>query len=101
MCQDCWREFGSPADQSAEIIEAAELIRKLYEAEPTGGPLHAALDDWNIEGPIRTDGGYSAQDPPASVVEAVESLADLLNRMPVRARASALAHARGLTGAPS
>lgn len=50
MCRTCWFEYGAPILRTEEIDEAAELIRRLYEdlKQGTGGPLHAILDDMNI-----------------------------------------------------
>lgn len=45
-----WYELGMPMCRDEEILEAAELIRHLYEdlRQSTGGPLHVVLDDGNI-----------------------------------------------------
>lgn len=52
MCRSCWSgDHGAPIVSSDEVLVAAELIRRLYEdlGCPTGGPLHAMLDDMNID----------------------------------------------------
>lgn len=52
MCKGCWiGDHGMPILNSAEVLVTAELIRRLYEdlGCPTGGPLHAMLDDMNID----------------------------------------------------
>lgn len=52
MCRPCWAgDYGSPIVSSDEVLVTAELIRRLYEdlGCPTGGPLHAMLDDMNID----------------------------------------------------
>jgi hypothetical protein len=51
MCRGCWAgDYGSPIVSSDEVLVTAELIKRLYEdlGCPTGGPLHAMLDDMNI-----------------------------------------------------
>lgn len=52
MCRSCWAgDYGSPIVSSDEVLVTAELIRRLYEdlGCSTGGPLHAMLDDMNID----------------------------------------------------
>ncbi|HEU5109834.1 MAG TPA: hypothetical protein VFT95_14930 [Micromonosporaceae bacterium] len=39
----------SPSEWTPTTARVVELIRELYTMHPTGGPLHAALDDWNVE----------------------------------------------------
>lgn len=64
MCRDCWDDAGRPADITPDTARLVELIGRLYEIHPTGGPLHVELDDWNIDGArIRPDfSGWSAAD---------------------------------------
>lgn len=51
MCLGCWEERGSPQIDSPPVRYAAGLIARLYEEiSIVGAPLHAQLDDWNIEG---------------------------------------------------
>lgn len=46
-----WGEWAYPIYCGDDIMEAAELIRHLYEdlREYTGGPLHIVLEDGNVE----------------------------------------------------
>jgi hypothetical protein len=51
MCHGCWvGNYGAPIVNTEDVLVTAELIRRLYEDLecPTGGPLHAMLDDMNI-----------------------------------------------------
>ncbi len=67
MCQGCWRnDHGAPMINTEEVLVAAELIRRLYEdhKQYLGGPLHAMLDDMNIddeqiESSYYTNGDYA------------------------------------------
>jgi hypothetical protein len=49
MCENCWKEYGSPRIDTQEIREAAILIKAVYDYHPTAGNLHCQLDDWNID----------------------------------------------------
>lgn len=52
MCRSCWAgDHGAPIVNTEEVLVTAELIRRLYEDLDcwTGGPLHAMLDDMNID----------------------------------------------------
>ena len=49
MCYQCWLERGFPRNDTPEVRRAARLIQSLYEAHPSGGRLHIAVDDWNLE----------------------------------------------------
>ena len=54
-----WYDAGMPVTNDAEVLGTAELIRRLY-AMPgcsLGGPLHAMLDDGNIDDE-QLDGDY-------------------------------------------
>lgn len=95
MCKNCWREYGAPEHASPEIELAAALICAIYEAEPAGGPLHAELDDWNIDGTWAPWGKPSDFDPDAWR-HAVE-LCALMNGLPVSDRAAALGRYDGFT----
>lgn len=50
MCENCYDSYGAPCVITPDVLETADLIGALYEVCPTGGPLHCALDDWNIDG---------------------------------------------------
>jgi hypothetical protein len=101
MSDEDWQEYGSPTDWNPKVKRALELIRAIYEHEPTGGPLHVILDDWNIEdGDVRLAANEGAPYTPSSFVEedeaeevrvAVAELVPLLGEMTVPERASALA----------
>ena len=49
MCIHCAGDY--PIEEvDAETLEmVVGLIEDLYDLEPMGGPLHVALDDWNLE----------------------------------------------------
>lgn len=49
MCQECWKEKGSPSLTSDKIKAAAELIAGVYEHHGSGGGLHIVVDDWGLE----------------------------------------------------
>jgi hypothetical protein len=49
MCQDCWKEAGSPQVDNEQVRQAASLVEELYEFTPVGGPWHIVTDDWNTE----------------------------------------------------
>lgn len=49
MCKSCWVNADSPAEWAPTTSRVIELLRELYLIHPTGGPMHAALDDWNVE----------------------------------------------------
>lgn len=127
MCVDCWREAGSPTERTPETGRLVELIGKLYEIHPTGGPLHTTLDDWNVD--VRTIEPhyrgwtdedldalwyagipFAELDPQApAVVErlgvSTRTLCDeitvLLNGMTETQRIAALAYADGLVTEPA
>lgn len=52
MCEQCWEEAGKPTDPPPGMDRFVALVEELYEAHPTGGPLHVVLDDWNLDGDI-------------------------------------------------
>lgn len=122
MCADCWREAGSPTERTPDTARVVELIWKLCEIHPTGGPLHAELDDWNVD-VDRIEPyyhGWSGEDLDAlwyagvpfaeldpaapAVVERLgvsaralcDEIAKLMNAMTVPQRMAALAYAHGL-----
>jgi len=45
VCEGCWREYGSPREINARVLEASRLAEKCDEY----GPLHILIDDWNLE----------------------------------------------------
>ena len=95
MCGGCWTPMGHPTIYNGRVAQAVNLITLLYELEPTGGPLHPAVDDWNLEGDNLTVyhdcGDYSDE-----VFTVADELADLLRAMGLSERVSALAHQEGL-----
>lgn len=90
-----WEEYGSPTDWNPKVKRALELIRAIYQYEPVGGPMHAELDDWNIQGEITpypyTPYPYLTEDEVEEVRAAVTELVPLLNTMTINERVSALA----------
>lgn len=49
MCEQCWKDAGSPRMNNSKVRAAAELISAVYEHHDCGGGLHIILDDWNVE----------------------------------------------------
>jgi hypothetical protein len=101
MCENCWIGHGSPSHTTPEIERAAELIGRVYQESPVGAPLHAELDDWNIDGTIRPWFGPGDDDDEFTPEfwAAVDELVGLLNGMPVADRAAALARHDGFVSA--
>jgi hypothetical protein len=99
VCGDCWKKFGEPTIWNEDIAAAVELLKRLYELEPTGGPLHVEVDDWNIHYDMITPVYEMPGFPDHYSVETHEvcdKLAALLTVMPVGWRASVLAHQEDL-----
>lgn len=127
MCAQCWDEGGRPANWSPDIKRALELVRDLYQINAVGGPLHAVLDDWNIEDQFlepyyngldddELDEPYYAGIPIAdlppeapAVVEGLgrsmrqlcDEIVRLFKAMPVEDRLSVLAYHSGLADEPN
>jgi hypothetical protein len=104
MCDGCWREAGSPTERTPDTARLVELIGKLYEIHPTGGPLHAVLDDWNLDTAVIEPyyDGWRDEDLDdalwhggVSTRALCDEIAALLNAMIVTQRISALAYADG------
>jgi hypothetical protein len=104
MCQGCWDEVGRPTLWNSKVKRAVELIAAVYAAEPTGGPLHAVIDDWNIDDSDILVEEYVAGEgvgkcsPGADA--AIRELMPLLGEMTVAERASALARGEGYFSPP-
>lgn len=119
MCVECWKIAGSPTTWNNQTAQAGELLTQLYTIHPVGGPLHTAVDDWNLDGTITPwyDGYDPAEldalyfdgipvadlDPGApgvaearSLRQICDELAALLNVMPKPDRYAAVAHYVGL-----
>lgn len=95
MCGSCWTKYGEPTVWNEDIAEAVELLKRLYELEPTGGPLHVEVDDWNIDHDVILPTYESPGFPDhysAETHEVCDKLANLFNKMEVGWRASVLAH---------
>lgn len=105
VCGSCWDSLGRPVFHDEDVEHGAELVRRLYELEPTGGPLHPELDDWNIEAetitpvyeiPPHPGGAAGYPDSySAEVHQIADELAALLTGMSNGVRGSVLAHAEG------
>lgn len=104
MCRGCWECDDFPAEWTPTVARAVVLWRRLYDelGEPTGGPLHVHLDDYNLDydeivpsysmpaynGKPATDDGY-----PPEVHEVCDELAALLTAMTLTDRYTVMAYA--------
>lgn len=52
MCHECWESHGSPTEEAPQTARLVKLIADLYAIHAVGGPLHAVLDDGNLDGVI-------------------------------------------------
>ncbi len=125
MCHECWTLEGSPANWTPQVAEAVALMRELYAIHMVGGPLHVAVDDWNIDGTIKPyydayddaeldrlySGGWPLDELPAeapvvvngegrSLRQICDELAAKLNVMELADRYSVLAFHDGLATPP-
>ncbi len=121
MCEGCWwGDHGAPVVATGDVLATAELIRRLYEdfGQLAGGPLHAMLDDMNIddeqvESDHHTSGQYAQRmtwdtsqpifksiyhdelDCAPEVKDLCELILASFRRMPESHRAAAIAWHRG------
>jgi hypothetical protein len=110
MCRGCWDYEGEfPAAWSPPIARAVVLWRRLYDelGEPTGGPLHVYLDDYNLDLDVIEPHYYeprlgpNGDEPYAADVPAVcDELAALLNAMTLPERYTVMAYADAFHKAP-
>lgn len=117
MCVNCWRDAGSPTTWNKQVARAVELLAELYEIHSTGGPLHAEVDDYNLDhdkitpwynrwtddelDALYVDGWALAdfppddpeviEGPPRSTRQICDELAALLTAMPAEDRYAAVA----------
>lgn len=108
MCENCWINYGSPEISSRRVRRAAEAISNLYEFTGAGGALHIAVEDWNlddasiefcinfIDDPSRSP-GFPV---PAAQIAAEKKCAEVLRKLTIKERASALAIHRGYFNPP-
>jgi hypothetical protein len=113
MCRGCRECDDFPAEWTPTIARAVVLWRRLYDelGEPTGGPLHVYLDDYNLDLEIIQPHYYEprldpdSDEPYAANVPAVcDELAALLNAMTLAERYTAMAYADAhheVPGAPT
>lgn len=114
MCKGCWEcEDEFPATWTPPIARAVVLWRRLYDdlGEPTGGPLHVYLDDYNLDIEVIEPHYYAPRlgpdgdEPYAADVPAVcDELAALLNAMTLAERYTVMAYADAdheVPGAPT
>jgi hypothetical protein len=101
MCKSCWVNADSPTEWTPTTGRVVELIRELYEKHPTGGPLHATLDDWNVEYDGHLRPLYSipshglVDDYDVRTHELCDEIGDSLTAMTVPQRFAALAYWEG------
>lgn len=94
MCKACWKDRDSPSNDSVEIRWAVWLISLIYTDNSVGMPLHTALDDWNIEGTWEPWSEHKSTVSPLCW-EAAVKLCEIMNKLNVADRASALARSSG------
>lgn len=105
MCRGCWEHEGEfPAEWAPPIARAVVLWRRLYDelGEPTGGPLHVYLDDYNLDIDV-IEPQYSGRrsDPYHPEVPGVcDELAALLTGMTLAQRYTVMAYADGFHDVP-
>lgn len=95
MCKECWQGNGAPAVWNENVKKSVGLIKKIYEHEPVGNPLHVVLDDWNLEDcfiEVPGDDRFLASVEQEAVVAARELVPVFLN-LSLEERYSALAYA--------
>ena len=106
MCKSCWVNADSPTEWTPTTGRVVGLIRELYERHPTGGPLHATLDDWNVEYDGHLEPLYAIpthgllDDWDKRTHELCDEISRLLLAMTVPQRRAALAYGEGFLDAP-
>lgn len=97
MCRACWEEQGSPTDLPDNAAEVIDLINQLYDQPDggTGGPLHVALDDFNIED--RYIEPWPGGDYTPETRDLADRIAHLMRPMTEAHRAAVLAERAGWT----
>jgi hypothetical protein len=110
MCRGCWECEGEfPAAWTPKIARAVVLWRRLYDelGEPTGGPLHVYLDDYNLDLDVIEPHYYEPRLSPdsdepyaADVPSVCDELAALLNAMALPERYTVMAYADGFHDVP-
>jgi len=100
MCKGCYENYGSPEIFNSEIFAVSVLIDVLYKFDggESGGNLHIQLDDWNLDDchfeAFEEWSEYGTIDQP--VLE--RRIFDMMKKMSVRDRASALGLQEGFWG---
>ena len=99
MCFTCYEKAGEPKELPPEVDRFIALADELYDEHPTGGPLHAVLDDWNIDGEIKP---YDSIEVGGRTRELCDEIAALMNGWTVDQRYAAMAKWNGvIAGAPA
>lgn len=95
MCENCYREYGSPAALTPAVLDAVELVKAVYEHNAAGGSLHCMVDDWNIGDSdfafherVIAEGGYNASQ---EQLDAETACLKALKTLTVKERATVLA----------
>ena len=107
MCGSCWEEAGEPTEWTPQTARFIELHDELYQLEPVGGPLHAVLDDWNLDGviePYWSATNCDLDDDHPDVVRTLElctEIAAILNAWTEALRYAAMAYVRGYLPRPA
>lgn len=97
MCRGCWNEYledsdtlGVPGVITTEITATVAAIGAVYMEDSTGGAIHVAIDDWNLDDDSIAFCG--SKDNPSGTLTAAElNCYDLLAKLSKLQRATALA----------
>jgi hypothetical protein len=49
MCENCWKEYGSPKMETDAVKRGIQLVKRVYKRHLAGGGCHIVTDDWNLE----------------------------------------------------
>jgi hypothetical protein len=92
MCYGCWEDAGKPDERTPSTALAVAAIRRLYDLNCVGGPLHIVTDDWNLDDDsVEWCRDHLADDAPHEEMEASRAVLDLIEPMTEAQRFTALA----------
>lgn len=104
MCYCCWEEYDKAQIDNPNVRTAAASIEELYRHAPTGGRMHIATDDWNLEDEnlafcrsmIDNYQPYEFDTP--ETIEAEKKCLEALEKLTFEERVSAIALESGFWG---